>query len=66
MSDIGIPLLIHGEVVDPSVDVFDRENVFIATILNDLVVDFPDLKIVLEHITTAGLSRHLMDFLSDA
>lgn len=47
-----IPLLMHGEVTDPDVDVFDREAVFIDTILQPLQKDFPELKIVLEHITT--------------
>ena len=47
-----IPLLVHGEVVDPKVDVFDRESVFIEKVLYRVVKDFPDLKIVLEHITT--------------
>jgi len=47
-----IPLLIHGEVVDPKVDVFDRESVFIEKVLDRVVKDFPGLKIVLEHITT--------------
>ena len=53
MQRLGMPLLIHGEVTDPEVDVFDRENVFIDRVLTRLIDDFPDLKIVLEHITTA-------------
>lgn len=53
MSNVGMPLLVHGEVVDPDVDIFDREKVFIETILAPLVRKFPDLKVVLEHITTA-------------
>jgi dihydroorotase len=53
MQRIGMPLLIHGEVTDPDVDVFDREKAFIDRVLNPLVRDFPELKIVLEHITTA-------------
>jgi len=47
-----IPLLVHGEVTDPEVDIFDREIVFIEKILERVVKDFPGLKIVLEHITT--------------
>ena len=47
-----MPLLVHGEVTDPEVDVFDRESVFIEKILDRVVKDFPGLKIVLEHITT--------------
>jgi dihydroorotase len=53
MQRIGMPLLIHGEVTDPEVDVFDREKAFIERTLTGLVRDFPELKIVLEHITTA-------------
>ncbi|MDW3098911.1 MAG: dihydroorotase [Alphaproteobacteria bacterium] len=52
MQAIGMPLLIHGEVVSPDIDIFDREHVFIDTTLAPLVKDFPDLKVVLEHITT--------------
>jgi dihydroorotase len=52
MQRIGMPLLIHGEVTDRAVDIFDREAVFIETILAPLVRDYPALKIVLEHITT--------------
>ena len=52
MEAIGMPLLLHGEVVDPEVDVFDREAVFIERHLTQLLRDFPRLKIVLEHITT--------------
>ncbi len=52
MENIGMPLLIHGEVNDPSIDIFDRENVFIDKELTSLVKNFPKLKIVLEHITT--------------
>ena len=53
MQDIGMVLCIHGEVTDPEVDVFDREAVFIERILARVAADFPQLKIVLEHITTA-------------
>ncbi len=53
MQRIGMPLLVHGEVTDPSVDIFDREAVFIERVLTGIVRDFPGLKIVLEHITTA-------------
>ncbi|MCD6707405.1 MAG: dihydroorotase [Thiobacillus sp.] len=52
MEEAGMPLLLHGEVVDPEVDVFDREAVFIERHLTPLLRDFPQLKIVLEHITT--------------
>jgi dihydroorotase len=53
MQELGMVLCIHGEVTDPNVDVFDREAVFIDRILSPLVRDFPALKVVLEHITTA-------------
>ena len=62
MQAIGMVLCVHGEVTDPDVDVFDREAVFIDRILSPLVDDFPDLKIVLEHITTAEAA----DFVRDA
>ncbi len=53
MERIGMPLLIHGEVTDHEVDIFDREAVFIDRVLRKLVADFPALKVVFEHITTA-------------
>ncbi len=52
MEQLGVPLLVHGEVTDPAVDVFDREAVFIDTVLLPLLRDFPSLRLVLEHITT--------------
>jgi dihydroorotase len=52
MQTIGMPLLVHGEVVSPDVDVFDREAVFIDTVLAPMLAAFPALKVVLEHITT--------------
>ena len=52
MQKSGLPLLVHGEVTDPEVDVFDRENVFIDRVLEPLIQRFPDLKVVFEHITT--------------
>jgi dihydroorotase len=53
MQQIGMVLCVHGEVTDPDVDVFDREAVFIDHVLEPVTRDFPELKIVLEHITTA-------------
>ena len=53
LQRIGMPLLIHGEVTDRSIDIFDREAVFIDRVLTPLIRDYPALKIVLEHITTA-------------
>jgi len=52
MQGAGLPLLVHGEVTDPEVDVFDRETVFLERVLAPLVKRFPRLKIVVEHITT--------------
>lgn len=52
MAEIGLPLLIHGEVTDAHIDIFDREKVFIDSVLLPLTARFPTLKIVLEHITT--------------
>ena len=62
MQEIGMVFCIHGEVTDPEVDVFDREAVFIERTLAPLVRDFPDLKMVLEHITT----RQAAEFVSSA
>ena len=62
MEAYGLPLLVHGEATDPSVDVFDRENVFIDQQLAPLTRQFPNLKIVFEHITT----KEAVDFVLDA
>ncbi len=53
MQEIGMPLLVHGEVTDPDIDIFDREAVFIERVLAPLLLDFPALKVVFEHITTS-------------
>ncbi len=53
MAAVGMPLLIHGEVTDAQIDVFDRERVFLETILTPLVERMPRLRVVLEHMTTA-------------
>ena len=52
MSEIGLPLCVHGEVTDPSVDIFDREAAFIERVLAPLRTRLPDLKIIMEHVTT--------------
>src|SRR5690348_1600319 len=52
MAAVGMPLLVHGEVTDPDVDLFDREAVFLDRTLGALVKRFPKLKIVVEHMTT--------------
>lgn len=62
MQAIGMPLLIHGEVTDKDIDIFDREAVFIDRTLRRLVDDFPALKIVMEHITT----REAADYVAEA
>jgi len=53
LQDAGMPLLLHGEVTDADIDIFDREKVYLDTVLKPVIADFPNLKIVLEHITTA-------------
>jgi dihydroorotase len=62
MQRCGIPLLVHGEVTDPAVDVFDREAVFIERVLQPLLRDLPQLRVVFEHITT----RDAVQFVSEA
>ena len=57
MEEVGMPLLLHGEVVDGGIDVFDREAVFIERHLTRLLRDFPALRIVLEHITTRQAAK---------
>jgi len=52
MEELAVPLLVHGEVTDPEVDVFDREKVFIDRVLDPLLRRHPGLKVVLEHVTT--------------
>lgn len=62
MQELGLPLLVHGEVVDGEVDVFDRESVFIERHLKPLVQRFPGLRVVMEHITT----REAVEFVTAA
>ena len=62
MAEIGMPLCIHGEVTEPSVDIFDREAVFIDRVLRPLRAAVPGLKMILEHVTTADG----VDFVRDA
>lgn len=61
MQDDGMPLLIHGEVTDADVDIFDREAVFIDRIMLPMVRDFPALKIVFEHVTTSDAVAFVKD-----
>ncbi|DAZ95358.1 TPA: hypothetical protein N0F65_002543 [Lagenidium giganteum] len=60
MADVGMPLLVHGEVTDPTVDVFDREACFIERVLKPLVAKAPKLKIVMEHITTEEAAKFVL------
>ncbi|KAL1329991.1 hypothetical protein HN51_047160 [Arachis hypogaea] len=60
MVEQDLPLLVHGEVTDPNVDIFDREKVYIETILEPLVQKLPQLKIVMEHITTMDAVKFVM------
>ncbi|GLR71871.1 dihydroorotase [Agaribacter marinus] len=62
MQDVGMLLLIHGEVTDADIDIFDREKAFIDAYLKDIVADFPALKVVFEHITT----KDAVDFVNAA
>jgi len=61
MEAVGLPLLVHGEVTSPDVDIFDREAVFIDRVLAPLVRDLPGLKVVFEHITTANAAQFVAD-----
>jgi dihydroorotase len=61
MAEIGMPVLIHGEVTDPAVDVFDREAVFLDRVLAPLLERFPTLRVVLEHCTTAEAVAFVRD-----
>ncbi|GHD75986.1 dihydroorotase [Vogesella fluminis] len=59
MADVGMPLLVHGEVTDPAVDVFDREAVFIDTVFEPLLQRLPTLRTVFEHITTRQAAEYV-------
>jgi dihydroorotase len=61
MEALGLPLLVHGEVTDPAVDLFDREKIFIDTVLLPLIQRFPKLKVVMEHITTADAAEFVQN-----
>ena len=61
MQAVGIPLLVHGEVTSSEIDIFDREAVFIDQVLEPLRQDFPELKIVFEHITTKQAAHYVRD-----
>lgn len=61
MADIGMPLCVHGEVTDPDIDIFDREAVFIDKVLKPIRKKNPDLKVVMEHITTDTAVDYVRD-----
>jgi dihydroorotase len=61
MQEQGMPLLVHGEVTDPAIDMFDREKVFIDRVMTPLRRDFPALKVVFEHITTKDAADYVRD-----
>jgi dihydroorotase len=61
MSAHGMPLLVHGEVTDPTVDIFDREQAFLERVLSPLALRFPQLKIVVEHITTREAAQFVRE-----
>ena len=59
MASLGLPLLVHGEVTDADIDLFDREAVFIDRVMIPLRRDFPELKVVFEHITTRDAAHYV-------
>ena len=61
MQELGMPFLVHGEVTDPAVDIFDREAVFIERVMQPLRRVMPALKIVFEHITTKQAAQYIAD-----
>ncbi|AOZ05096.1 dihydroorotase [Cupriavidus malaysiensis] len=61
MQRVGLPLLVHGEVTDGDIDIFDREAVFIDRVMTPLRRDFPELKVVFEHITTKDAAQYVRD-----
>ena len=61
MQREGLLLLVHGEVTDPAVDIFDREAVFIDRVMQPLRRDFPELKVVFEHITTREAAQYVAE-----
>jgi dihydroorotase len=59
MEQMGLPLLVHGESTDPAIDVFDREKAFLEEVLGPMLERFPELKVVLEHITTRDAAQYV-------
>ena len=62
MQQEGLRFLIHGEVTDHNIDIFDREKVFIDRTLRQLAIDFPELPMVLEHITTRDATQYAVSY----
>lgn len=60
LQEVGMPFLVHGEVTDPAIDIFDREAVFIDRVMLPLRRDMPELKVVFEHITTKDAADYVM------
>ena len=61
MQEVGMPLLVHGEVTDPAIDIFDREAIFIERVMQPLRHDMPALKVVFEHITTKDAAQYVSE-----
>ena len=61
MQKVGMPFLVHGEVTDPAIDIFDREAVFIDRVMQPLRRDMPELKVVFEHITTKDAAQYVAE-----
>ena len=61
MQKLGMPLLVHGEVTDGDIDIFDREAVFIDRVMTPLLKDMPELRVVFEHITTKDAAQFVLD-----
>jgi dihydroorotase len=61
MQEVGMPFLVHGEVTDQHIDLFDREAAFIDTVMIPLRGDFPELRVVFEHITTREAAQYVAD-----
>jgi dihydroorotase len=60
LQEVGMPFLVHGEVTDPAIDIFDREAVFIDRVMTPLRKDMPELKVVFEHITTKDAADYVL------